>query len=385
MDIFSQTSSISLTCPKRLTPFLKKELQDLGYNIKRSRKAGAEIEGTLNDCMNLVLQLRTAHRVHFLIREFKAKTTDTLYKQVNAFPWEAFIEPHEYLSITSFVDTPAIDNSQFANLRCKDAVVDRIRSKQGARPDTGPDLNGSVLFLFWRNTQVRLFIDASGESLSRRGYRSHSVNAPMQESLAAAIVKATEWDGNSHFINPMCGSGTIAIEAALQATKRPPGSLRPNFGIKHIKGFDEEKWTALRKKLNATAKKDFPGKIVATDNDPQAIIAARKNAQTAGVDHLIDFKVCDYKKTPLPPGDGVVVLNPPYGKRLGDQDQLKPLYAGIGDFFKQQCTSYTGYVFTGNLQLAKSIGLRASRRIPFFNSTIDSRLLKYELYDGSRR
>src|SRR5699024_1939516 len=206
-----------------------------------------------------------------------------------------------------------------------------------------------------------------------------------QESLAAAIVKATEWDGNSHFINPMCGSGTIAIEAALQATKRPPGSLRPNFGIKHIKGFDEEKWTALRKKLNATAKKDFPGKIVATDNDPQAIIAARKNAQTAGVDHLIDFKVCDYKKTPLPPGDGVVVLNPPYGKRLGDQDQLTPLYAGIRVFFKLQCTSYTGYVLTGNLQLAKSIGLRASRRIPFFNSPIDSRLLKYELYDGSRR
>jgi putative N6-adenine-specific DNA methylase len=140
----------------------------------------------------------------------------------------------------------------------------------------------------------------------------------------------------------------------------------------------------MRSELNSRANKEFKGKIIATDRDPTAIESARKNAQTAGVDHLIDFEVCDFRDTPRPSGNGVVVMNPPYGERLGEKEQLEPLYGNIGDFFKNECTDYTGYVFTGNLELAKKVGLKANRRIPFFNSTIDCRLLKYELYDGSR-
>lgn len=384
MDIFSRKSTISLTCPKRITPFLKEEVKALGYPIKRTRKAGLETEGTLKDSMELVLSLRTAHRVHYLVDEFRAGDADEMYKKVNAIHWEEYIEPSGYVSITSFIDNPTIDNTQFANLRCKDAVVDRIRTKKGSRPDSGPSLDHTVLFLFWRNTNCRIFIDASGESLSRRGYRSESHSAPLQETLAASIIKATEWDGSGHFINPMCGSGTLAIEAAMAGLNRPAGSLRPNFGIKHVKGFADQSWEQLRSKLNQQRKKDFPGKIIATDRDPYAIQAAKKNAQTAGVDHLIQFEVCDFQETPLPPGNGVVVLNPPYGERLGEKEELESLYSSIGDFFKNKCTDYTGYVFTGNLELAKKVGLRASRRFPFFNSTLDCRLLKYELYDGSR-
>lgn len=384
MDPFAQKSTISITCPKRITPFLKQEVLDLGYPLKKVRKAGLETEGTLIDCMELVLSLRTAHRVHYLVDEFRAGDADAMYEKVNELPWEKFIDTSGYVSITSFIDNPSIDNTQFANLRCKDAVVDRIRSKEGSRPDSGPNLDKTVLFLFWRNTNCRIFIDASGESLSRRGYRTQSHSAPLQESLAASIVKATGWDSSHHFINPMCGSGTLAIEAALAGLNRPPGSLRPNYGIKHIKGFDNEKWNRMRSELNQQSKKNIDGKIIATDRDPYAIEAARKNAQTAGVDHLIEFKECDFRETPRPSGDGVVVINPPYGERLGEKDQLEPLYSSIGDFFKNECTDYTGYVFTGNLELAKKVGLKANRRIPFFNSTIDCRLLKYELYDGSR-
>ena len=385
MDIFSRKNTISLTCPKRITPFLKKEVEELGFPIKRTRKAGLETEGSLADCMELILCLRTAHRVHYLVDEFRAADANEMYKKVQALPWEEYIDTSGYVSVTSFIDNPSIDNTQFANLRCKDAVVDRIRDKKGSRPDSGPSLDHTVLFLFWRNTNCRIFIDASGESLSRRGYRTKSNAAPLQESLAAAIIKATGWDGTGHFINPMCGSGTLAIEAAMTGLNRPAGSLRPNFGIKHIKGFADQPWGPLRSKLNQQRKKDFPGKIIATDQDPYAIEAAKKNAKTAGVDHLIDFEACDFRETPLPSGDGVVVLNPPYGERLGEKEELGPLYSDIGDFFKNQCTDYTGYVFTGNLDLAKKVGLRASRRFPFFNSTLDCRLLKYELYDGSRR
>lgn len=385
MDIFSRKSTISLTCPKRITPFLKDEVKALDYPIKRTRKAGLETQGTLKDCMELVLSLQTAHRVHYLVDEFRAGDADEMYKKVNAIPWENYIETSGYVSITSFIDNPTIDNTQFANLRCKDAVVDRIRSKKGSRPDSGPSLDHTVLFLFWRNTNCRIFIDTSGESLSRRGYRTESHSAPLQETLAASIIKATGWNSSGHFINPMCGSGTLAIEAAMTGLNRPAGSLRPNFGIKHVKGFGNQSWEQLRSKLNQQRKKDFPGKIIATDRDPNAIRAAKKNAQTAGVDHLIQFEVCDFRETPLPSGNGVVVLNPPYGERLGEKEELESLYSSIGDFFKNKCTNYTGYVFTGNLDLAKKVGLRASRRFPFFNSTIDCRLLKYELYDGSRK
>lgn len=381
---FTKRSSISLTCPKRITPYLKDEIRELDYPIKKVRKAGLETEGSLHDCMELVLSLRTAHRVHYLVDEFRAGDADEMYQKVNELPWEDIIDTHGYVSITSFIDNPSIDNTQFANLRCKDAVVDRIRTQKGSRPDSGPNMNGTVLFLFWRNTNCRIFIDASGESLSRRGYRTESHTAPLQETLAASIVKATEWRPDTHFINPMCGSGTLAIEAALAGLNRPAGSLRPHFGIKHIKGFDRQKWDELRSQLNNGARKDFEGSIVATDRDPNAIRAAQKNARTAGVDHLIRFEVCDFRDTPLPDGKGVVVLNPPYGERLGEKQQLEPLYSSIGDFFKQECTNYTGYVFTGNLELAKKVGLRANRRFPFFNSTIDCRLLKYELYEGSR-
>lgn len=384
MADFSKTSNISITCPSRIAPFLKEELKTQNFPIKKVRKAGVETEGSLKDCMKLVLTLRTAHRVHYLLDEFQAADPDQMYGNINAIPWEEYIDSSGYVSVTSFIDNPTISNTQYANLTCKDAIVDRIRSMTGGRPDSGPDLQHTVVFLFWRNDKCRVFLDASGESLSRRGYRTNSHTAPLQESLAAAIIKDTRWNGSSHFINPMCGSGTLAIEAALMALNRPAGALRPNFGIKHIKDFDQEYWDQLRAELKRASNKELEGKIIATDRDPNAVKAARKNAKTAGVDHLIRFEVCDFRDTPLPDGNGVVVMNPPYGERLGEKDRLQTLYADIGDFFKQKCTDYTGYVFTGNLELAKHIGLRTNRRTEFYNSTIDCRLLEFELYDGSR-
>lgn len=384
MANFSEVSNISITCPYRLAPFLSQELKAQNFPIKKVRKAGVETEGSLKDCMKLVLTLRTGHRVHYLLDEFQASDSDQMYKNVNAIPWEDYIDSSGYVSVTSFIDNPTISNTQYANLTCKDAIVDRIRETTGGRPDSGSSLQHAVIFLFWRNDKCRVFIDTSGESLSRRGYRNNSHTAPLQESLAAAIVKDTRWKNSSHFINPMCGSGTIAIEATLMALNRPAGALRPNFGIKHIKGFDQEYWDQLRAELKLASQKETEAKIIATDRDPNAIKAARKNARTAGVEHLIQFEVCDFKDTPLPEGNGVVVMNPPYGERLGEKDRLKSLYSDIGDFFKQKCTDYTGYVFTGNMELAKNIGLRTNRRTELFNSTIDCRLLEFELYDGSR-
>jgi putative N6-adenine-specific DNA methylase len=242
-----------------------------------------------------------------------------------------------------------------------------------------------VVFLYWNRDDVRIYLDTSGESLSRRGYRKIPMKAPMQETLAAAVVTATGWRGEGAFVNPMCGSGTLAIEAALLAQGRPPGLLRGDYGFMHLKGFDAAAWQRIRAAARALPKKTVTGRIVASDISAEAVAAARQNALTAGVERLIDFHVCDFAATPVPPGGGVVLLNPEYGERLGAAQDLEPLYHRIGDFFKQACQGYTGYVFTGNLEAGKRIGLRCSRRHLFYNSQIECRLLGFALYEGSKR
>ena len=379
MADFDAQSIISITCSRHLEQVLADEVEELGYSINARRPAGLEVEGSLFDCMRLNLMLGVAHRVHFLVHEFSAKTDEDLYREVHNIAWEEYISATGYVSITSRVEQHGIRNTQFANLKCKDAIVDRIKAKKGTRPNSGPRLDGTVIFLYWKNNKARVFLDTSGESLSRRGYRSNNASAPMQESLARGIVKRTGWDGSTPFINPMCGSGTIAIEAALLALKKPPGSLRPHFGFKQILGFDNAVWKRLRASSKSTFAKQSP-LIIATDNDARAISAARKNAITAGVDKYIQFEVCDFRQTKLPQKHGSIAINPPYGERLGDTSSLENFYTAIGNFLKKSASGYTAFIFTGNMDLAKKIGLRPKSKTPFYNSTIECRLLEYELY-----
>jgi 23S rRNA G2445 N2-methylase RlmL len=378
-------NTLVITCAKGIPPFLEEELVSFGFPIRSVDVSSVETEGTLYDAMRLNLSLRTGQRVLFLLKEFLAKDPEALYREISRIRWEDYLTEKAYLCVTSTVDTPTIKDSRFANLKSKDAIVDRFYEKFGRRPDSGPDKRGTVIHLHWKGNLCQLYMDTSGEPLSKRGYRKISVEAPMQETLAAAVILASGWKGDGNFVNPMCGSGTLAIEAAWIGLGRAPGLLRGNYGFMHWKGFPEASWRALRKKARNSSKSQLTGKIIATDISSQAIEAAKKNAMTAGVAHLIEFGICDYSGTTLPEGGGVVVLNPPYGDRLGEIRALEKTYKGIGDFFKQRCRGYWGYLFTGNLELAKKVGLRTKRRIPFFNGEIECRLLEYELYEGSRK
>ncbi len=385
MSFWSKKSRIVITCAKGVSPFLRQEILSLGFPVLSEGKAEVETEGTMEDTLKLNLLIRTGQRVLFLLESFNAKTPDDLYKRISRVSWEDFISEDSYFSVTSSVHNPTIKDSRFANVRCKDAVVDRIKEKRGRRPDTGPGRDKSVIHLYWRGNLCQVFLDTSGEPLSRRGYRMIPLKAPMQETLAAAVILATGWRENGNFVNPMCGSGTLAIEAALIALGRAPGLLRSNYGFMHVKGFDESSWKVLRRKIRAEARDRLNGRIIATDISQQTVEAGKKNAMTAGVDRFVEFGVCDFSETPVPDGGGVVVLNPEYGERLGETEKLKENYKGIGDFFKKKCNGYTGYVFTGNLDLAKKVGLRTKRKIPFFNGPIECRLLEYDLYEGSRK
>jgi 23S rRNA G2445 N2-methylase RlmL len=376
---------ILVTCPKGIPPYLKQEILSLGFPALFETASSVETEGTLEDTLRLNLFVRTGHRVLFLIREFEAQSPDELYEQVFRIEWEDYFRKDSTLCVTSSVDHPTIKDSRFANLKCKDAIVDRFYKKFGQRPDSGPRRDGVVVHLYWKDKRCRIFLDTSGEPLSKRGYRKIPHEAPMQETLAAATILATGWEGHGSFVNPMCGSGTLAIEATMVGLQRPPGLLRTNYGFMHLKGFNKSLWEELRKEARSRAKKSIDGKIIATDINPKAIDAARKNAMTAGADSLIEFQVCPFSETPVPEGAGVAILNPPYGARMGEIQELEETYKGIGDFFKKRCQGYAGYIFTGNFALAKKVGLRTKRRLPFYNGEIECRLLEYELYEGSKK
>ncbi len=386
MQIFTTSQRIIITCHKWLAPVLQAEVIALGFPITRSFQTGVELQGTLSDCIRLNLNLRCASQVMYSLKSFICNDPDELYNNLLSIHWEKLINPDGYFSVTSNVFHPSIQTNLFANLRVKDAVVDRMRNETGKRPSTGSELTGAVVYLFWKNEEAEIFLDTSGETLAKHGYRKMPGKAPMLEALAAATILSTKWNKEGPFVNPMCGSGTLAIEAALIATKRVPGLLRHHFAFMHLLGYDQDVYQAERKKIEDQVVV-IPGlKIIATDISSSAISTSRTNAAAAGVEELIEFGVGDFEKTTIPEEpNGVIMFNPEYGERMGDEIELNATYARIGDFLKNTCKGYTGYVFTGNLDLAKKIRLKPSRRIEFYNATIDCRLLEYELYAGTKR
>lgn len=386
MQVFHNKSKVIITCNKRLSPYLQEEVTALGYTIERSFATGVELNITLTECIKLNLNLRCASQILYAIKSFKAITPDDLYNEIAAIEWEELIDFSGYFSVTSNVDNPNITTPLFANLKVKDAIVDRMKEKKGIRPNSGSDANKTVVHLYWKDADADVFMDTSGETLAKHGYRKIPGKAPMLEALAAGVILATNWDKKSPFINPMCGSGTLAIEAALIATNRAPGLYRMNYGFMHILGYNEEDFFAERRILKDQVIKNVDLKIVASDLSEDAVEVTRRNAKTAGVDTLMEFEVCDFELTPVPEdGKGVVVFNPEYGERLGVHSKLELTYKRMGDFMKTKCKGYSGYIFTGNPDLAKKIGLKAAKKVEFYNGKLDCRLLEYELYDGSRR
>ena len=378
-------SEIVTVCSPYMSDYVAEEITRLGYKISKSNQLTVVTEGSIEDTMRLNLHLRTANRVLFLITRFKANNADALYNNAIDFPWDQWMDKSGYMHIHSVVKNDTIRDNRFANLRLKDAIADFFNKKYKIRPNAGPLKNQTVIFLHWQDDECSIYLDTSGETIAKHGYRTNPWKAPMIESLAAGVIMETGWDGSNSFVNPMCGSGTLAIEAALMASGAAPGLSRSNFGFMHCLLYDSRKWRKLHEEAKSNVQRKVKVDIIATDLDVQAIEAAKENAANAGVEKHIDFIRCDFKFTPIPDKKGVVLLNPEYGSRLGEAEQLEITYKEIGDFLKQKCQGYEGYIFSGNLDLVKKIGLKPSKKTPFLNGTIECRLLKYELYEGSQK
>lgn len=382
---FNQKGKVFITCKDRSVSYLEQEVRELGFVPKEVTRTGIELIASLEDCMDLNLHLRTASHVLYELKSFYLRNADDIYRRFKSIPWEEYLDVDGYFSVNSVAENESVTTPLIVNVKVKDAIVDRFRELKGRRPDSGSDFDGLVIQVYWKETQATVYLNTSGETLAKHGYRKIPGKAPMMEALAAATIYATEWNTRVPFINPMCGSGTLAIEAALMATKRYPGLYRDHYSFQHILGYNPEAFLAKKKKLESKIVEATEVKIIASDISLQAISFAKENAATAGVDHMIEFQVCDFAETEIPERPkGVIMFNPEYGERLGDLTELEQTYKRVGDFMKQKCAGYRGYIFTGNMDLAKKVGLKASRRIEFWNGTIDCRLLKYELFEGSR-
>lgn len=374
---------IFVTAARGMAPLLATELRLLGLPAEIDGEAGVRTRGTPIDCMRMNLELRTAQRVLLEVARFAAADAGRLYTELIGLPWSDWLHATGKLCVTSSVDNETIRDSRFASLKTKDAICDALTRQAGRRPDSGPDRDDMVVHLHWKGDAATVFLDTSGDPLSRRGYRKFPLDAPMQETLAAACVIACDWQTSKPFLNPMCGSGTLAIEAALIARGTAPGLYRKNFGFMHLKSYQAADWQALLRTVRERAPRPVP-QIVASDIRPKAVEAAKLNAEAAGVADAIEFVVCDFRETVLPTPPGVIMLNPEYGVRMGDEAKLAPVYRSIGDWFKKSCNGWMGCIFTANLKLAREVGLRSRRRHILYNGGLEGRLLEFELYEGTR-
>lgn len=390
---------IIISCAKELSRWTELEVRDLGYRIVETTENTVVVRGDMRDVMNLNLRLRTAHRVLVPLLRADCRNIRDLYNLANSIDWENQLDVDGYFSVSSIVHNWSIRDSRLPSLYTKDAIADRMREKCQRRPDSGKGNSGASVFVYWEKDEIIIYLDTSGEPLSKRGYRKIPGSAPMQETLAAACIMALGWNGKTPFISPMCGSGTPAIEAALIAMNRAPGQLKDHFAFQSLKGYERiipgEKapLTAPRQRAGATPaqiwkdmKAEAAGKenkgplppIVATDISPDAVENAHTNAIAAGVSEKISFKACDFAETPIPGEKGTVFFNPEYGIRLGTYEELAPVYERIGNFLNEKCQGWTGGLITGNPDLAKLVNLYYRNRVPFFNGPIDCRLFVYQ-------
>lgn len=389
---------IIVSCAKELSRWVEIELLDMGYKIVEVTENTVVVRGDMRDVMRLNLHLRCAHRVLVPLLRADCRNIRDLYELAYSIDWENLLEADGYFSVSSIVHNYTIRDTRLPSLYTKDAIADRMRDKCQRRPDSGGANIGAAVFVYWEKNQVIIYLDTSGEPLSKRGYRKIPGSAPMQETLAAACLMGMGWKGDKPFLSPMCGSGTPAIEAAMIALNRAPGSLKGHFAFQSIKGYNriipgesapnvaprqragaspEQIWKEMILEAKAKEKKEGLPKIIATDISPEAVENAHSNAIAAGVAQYIEFKACDFGDTPIPEEKGAIFFNPEYGIRLGTFEELAPIYERIGKFLSEKLNGWTGALITGNPDLARLVDLYYKTRIPFFNGPIDCRLFIY--------
>ncbi len=379
-----QTFDMVATTQQFLEPVLVKELLNLGATNVEKHNRAVSFTGDLSVMYRANLCTRTALKILVPFTKFKARNERDLYEEIRHIEWEKYLDVDGTLAVHTSLSTDYFNHSQFVSQKTKDAIVDRYREKFGRRPSVdiaNPHLSIAVHIV---RDEVSISFDSSAESLHRRGYRTEQTLAPINEVTAAGMVLLTEWDGTGAFVDPMCGSGTILIEAALYAKNIAPGLFKKHFGFMHWKNYDRVLWQTLVDEAKAKIK-ETDTIFLGSDKTFKAIEIARANATRAGLDEDIRLSNKRFEEVKAPQGiKGMVVINPPYGERL-PIEEIGPFYKEMGDKLKQEFDGYTAWIISSNVGALKKVGLAASQRLTLFNGPLECKFYKFELYKGSKR
>jgi putative N6-adenine-specific DNA methylase len=365
-----------------LEEVLAEELRGIGASGIKLYNRAVGFAGDKKILYRANYQLRTALKILVPIGEAELRDENDLYHYIRTIRWDKYIGVQDTLAVEVALNTDLFSHTQYIAQKIKDAVVDQFRDKYGSRPSVDLDAPTLRINAFISNRTIMLSRDSSGDSLHRRGYRIKQGPAPMNEVLAAGLIKLSGWNGQDPLVDFMCGSGTIATEAAMAACSIPPGDLRKEYGFQHWKDYDPKLFYEISNERNSAQNSGI--KVYASDIEPDTVRLAMRHAQNAGVLKMIDFKTCHFNDFVPPPPPGVVIINPPYGERIVQQN-LNELYTLLGDRFKKAYAGYEAWIISANAEAVKHVGLRPSRKIPVYNGQLECRFNRYSLYEGSRK
>lgn len=362
---------------------LAAELEALGATEVRTSARAVHFEGNLSVLYRANFEARTALRILWPIAEFAARNEDELYRRIHDIDWRQYMDVEDTFAVDAVAWSEVFRHSKFAALKTKDAIADRFRQELGKRPSVNVDQPDLRVHVHISGLSVSVSLDSSGESLHRRGYRLRGGPAPINEALAAGMVMLSGWKAERPFIDAMCGSGTLLIEAALIAGGIPPQWQRRVFGFQKWKNYEPELWEQIRRSALAHVPDKWPV-IRGYDHDRRALRTAAENIDAAHLGGKIVLEHASFEQLTPPPAPGLLMMNPPYDERIPLEEAV-PFYKSIGDTLKQNWAGYDAWIISANLEALKHLGLRPSRRISLFNGPLECKFQKYELYSGRDR
>lgn len=371
-------------CPRGLEAVLAEELGHMGAQELRATEGGVAFVGPLELSYRANLHSRIASRILWQVAQAPYENEKDLYEIAHRLTWPVWFAVERTIRVhVTGIDSP-LKSLSFAALKIKDAVCDRFREKLNRRPNVDTSRPDIRIHAFLTRDRCTLYLDSSGEALFKRGYRNAAGAAPLRENLAAGILRLTGWNAAEPLFDPLCGSGTFLLEAAMLALRRAPGRER-QFAFRHFNWFDRERWAHLKQEAVQAERSNMELAIYGSDIDPVAIKNTRANLQTLGLEQYVHLQQADLLQVTPPAEHGIMVSNPPYGVRQSEQQQLVRWYPRLGDALKKHFPGWIVYLLSGDTNLPKLIGLKASRRIPLFNGPLECRLYRYELIAGSMR